>query len=109
MGNEVLNILEFKARKKYYECLEKESQIKQEQLQKQNEVLHDYVWELEQEFTKVMESIHSYKAKKDSMLKKLAGLLDKQEYRSLAQEDVPQQDDHMKWLTTPWPASRAPS
>merc|ERR1712232_598777 len=62
-ANEVLNILEFKARKKYYECLEKESQIRQEQLQKQNDVLHDYVWELEREFTKVMEEIHKQSQK----------------------------------------------
>merc|ERR1712232_1198436 len=109
-ANEVLQILEFKARKKYYECLEKESLQKQEQLQRQNDVLHDYVWEHEREFTKVMESIHSYKAKKDSMLTKLAGLLDKQEYRNLAQEDaVREEDGHMKWLTVPWPASKAPS
>jgi len=109
-ADQVLQILEFKARKKYYEQLEKESQVRQERLQRQNEVLHDYVWELEQEFTKVMESIHSYKAKKDSMLTKLAGLLDKQEYRNLAPpEDAANKSEHMKWLTVPWPASRAPS
>merc|ERR1712232_188274 len=76
-ANQVLNLLEYKSRKKYYQCLQQESESRREQFNKQNEVLFDYATELEREFTRVMDSIHSLKDKKQSMLTKLAGLLDK--------------------------------
>lgn len=82
-ADEVVKMLEFKANKKYYQYLQIESEQRQELLRSQNEVLHDYVCELETEFTKVMELIHKNRAKKEVMLTKLAGLLDRTMYRHL--------------------------
>merc|ERR1719215_2318535 len=70
-----LDLLEFKARRKYYNCLQLESEQRQDMLRRQNDVMYDYVYELERDFTRVMGSIHSLKAKKHSMLTKLAGIL----------------------------------
>jgi len=80
-ADEVLKILEYKAQKKYYAALKVESEQRQGQLDKQNQVLHDYVCELEGEFTKIMERIHSLKSKKSVMMQKLAVLLDEEVYR----------------------------
>eukprot|EP00928_Gymnodinium_smaydae_P005980 TRINITY_DN12077_c0_g3_i1.p1 TRINITY_DN12077_c0_g3~~TRINITY_DN12077_c0_g3_i1.p1 ORF type:complete len:1726 (-),score=379.63 TRINITY_DN12077_c0_g3_i1:166-5343(-) len=74
-ADRVLDLLEFKARRKYYNCLQQESESRQDMLRRQNDVMYDYVSELEREFTRVMGSIHSLKAKKHSMLTKLAGIL----------------------------------
>lgn len=82
-ADEVLKMLEYKANKKYYQYLQIESEQRQELLRSQNEVLHDYVCELETEFSKVMELIHKNRAKKEVMLTKLAGLLDRSMYRHL--------------------------
>jgi len=73
----VCKLLEFKANKKYYQALQLESQQRQEHLKKQNEVLHEYACELEEEFTRIMQHIHNYRSKKQDMLTKLASLLDK--------------------------------
>jgi len=111
-ADKVLQLLEYKARKKYYDELKKESENRQDELKRQNEVLHDYVWELEKEFTKVMGHIHRFKVKKEHMLAILAGLLDNKEYDYLpgvASADEAHQGDkqHLDRLRMPWPASRA--
>mmetsp|Transcript_78496 Transcript_78496/g.138221 ORF Transcript_78496/g.138221 Transcript_78496/m.138221 type:complete len:1600 (-) Transcript_78496:20-4819(-) len=74
--DEVLKILESKSSKMYYQYLQLESLHRQEQLRNQNTVLHDYVCELEKEFTAISGKIHEYRTKKELMLTKLAGLLD---------------------------------
>ncbi|CAK0861216.1 unnamed protein product [Prorocentrum cordatum] len=71
----VLRILEFKAHKKYYHALLKESERRQRQLQSQNEVLHEYACELEEEFRKLMQKKSDLSATKKGLLTKLAGLL----------------------------------
>jgi len=82
-ADQVLKLLEYKANKKYYQYLQIESERRQDLLRKQNDVLHDYVCELETEFSRVMELIHKNRAKKELMLRKLAGLLDRSMYRHL--------------------------
>merc|ERR1712032_1563205 len=73
----VCKMLEFKANKRYYTSLQTESQQRQEHFKKQNDVLHEYGCELEDEFTKIMKQIHNYRSRKQNMLTQLAGLLDK--------------------------------
>ena len=82
--DQVLRILENKAYKRYFQNLQVESEQRQLFFQQQNEVLHDYVCELEQEFSKISGTIHNYRTKKELMLTKLAGLLDRGEYRHLS-------------------------
>jgi len=107
-AGEVLKLLEYKANKKYYTYLRMESEQRQELLRKQNDVMHDYVCELEKEFTKIMESIHSYRSKKEVMLTKLAGLLDKTAYRNLERGGVPPREEamsiggHLNRLSMEW-------
>ncbi|CAJ1345044.1 unnamed protein product [Effrenium voratum] len=81
--DQVLRILENKAYRRYFQNLQLESEQRQQLLLQQNEVLHDYVCELEKEFSDISETIHNYKTKKELMLKKLAGLLDRSEYSKL--------------------------
>jgi hypothetical protein len=102
-----LKILEFKARRKYYQCLQAESESRRALFNKQNMVLNEYAAELEREFSRVMSSIHDFKEKKQSMLSKLAGLLDKVEFHSdvvkgNGGEEEVQDDSHMARLTVPW-------
>eukprot|EP00930_Biecheleria_cincta_P070370 TRINITY_DN58004_c0_g1_i1.p1 TRINITY_DN58004_c0_g1~~TRINITY_DN58004_c0_g1_i1.p1 ORF type:complete len:1631 (-),score=287.31 TRINITY_DN58004_c0_g1_i1:88-4980(-) len=82
--HEVLKICENKANRKYFQHLRSESNDRQDKLRSQNEVLHDYVCELEKEFSKNSEEIQNYRTKKELMLKKLAGLLDRGEYSNIA-------------------------
>jgi len=46
-AHQVLLTLENKANKRYYDSLEKESHHRMKQFNKQNEVLHDYVCQLD--------------------------------------------------------------
>jgi len=108
-ASDILESLEFKAKEKYYKMLEKESQDRKQYLQQQNEVLYDYVCELEEEFKKIMGSIHNYKAKKRMMLNKLSDLLGTDTPATSGRNpSTPQVQDreHMSRLTSPWPESR---
>eukprot|EP00931_Biecheleriopsis_adriatica_P003779 TRINITY_DN105539_c0_g1_i1.p1 TRINITY_DN105539_c0_g1~~TRINITY_DN105539_c0_g1_i1.p1 ORF type:complete len:1627 (-),score=332.39 TRINITY_DN105539_c0_g1_i1:145-4959(-) len=89
--DEVLKICENKANRKYYQYLQHESEHRREMLGDQNEVLHDYVCELEKEFMQISETIHSYQTKKELMLTKLAGLLDRGKYDDAT--SAPEQPD----------------
>lgn len=80
--DQVLRILENKARRSHFQNLLVESQQRQHLVEQQNEVLHDYVCELEKEFSALSGTIHTYKHKKELMLSKFAGLLDKREFSS---------------------------
>jgi len=82
--DQVLKILENKSYRKYYQNLLAESVQRQQHFQQQNEVLHDYVCELEKEFADISDAIYNYRSKKELMLTKLAGLLDRGEYSHLA-------------------------
>ena len=84
--DQVLRILENKAYKRYFQNLQQESEQRQLLFQQQNEVLHDYVCELEQEFSSLSGDVHNYRSKKELMLTKLAGLLDRGEYKHLRLE-----------------------
>merc|ERR1712217_1010540 len=75
-ADKVTKLLEFKANSMYYQQLESESERRQQHLARQNDVLHDYVCELEKEFEKIMGEIHSLEGKKGAMLAKLQGLLE---------------------------------
>lgn len=81
--NMVLKVLEYKAKKQYYDQLRKESEEHVHRLDLQNQYLHEYVWELETEFAKIMTEIHDFKGKKDALLRRLAGVLDREEYKDL--------------------------
>ncbi|CAE7205854.1 TBB [Symbiodinium natans] len=81
--DQVLKILENKSYRKYYQNLLAESVQRQQLFQQQNEVLHDYVCELEKEFADISDAIYNYRSKKELMLTKLAGLLDRGEYSHL--------------------------
>eukprot|EP00435_Cladocopium_sp_Y103_P043473 s1016_g12.t1 len=74
--DKVLQILENKASTHYFQYLERESEQRQDLIEKQNEVLHDYVCELEHEFCELTGAVSSYQTKKDMMLAKLSGVLD---------------------------------
>eukprot|EP00927_Polykrikos_kofoidii_P015684 TRINITY_DN17007_c0_g1_i1.p1 TRINITY_DN17007_c0_g1~~TRINITY_DN17007_c0_g1_i1.p1 ORF type:complete len:1457 (+),score=287.55 TRINITY_DN17007_c0_g1_i1:398-4372(+) len=105
-ADKAMEILEHKAMKKYYQCLQLESEGRQAHFRKQNGVLFEYVTELEIEFTKVLGSIQTYKEKKRSMLTKLAGLLDRSLYADVnGKRSGEEEDDHMAMLTRPWPQS----
>jgi len=81
--DQVLKILENKSYRRYYQNLLTESVSRQQLFQQQNEVLHDYVCELEKEFAHISDAIYNYRSKKELMLTKLAGLLDRGEYSHL--------------------------
>jgi len=101
--DQVLKILEHKANRKYYQSLQMESEHRQDQLRKQNEVLHDYVCELEGEFGMIMNGIHRYKSKKELMLTKLAGLLDREQYKHLDRTATDKDDEsHLARLSRNW-------
>lgn len=104
-ASDVLSTLEFKAKKRYYEKLKIESQNRFKMFDEQNKVLHDYACELETEFTRIMENIHRYRAKKDVMIMKLSGLLDKESYKHLDTSSEPEDRSHMKRFSIPWPDS----
>ena len=74
--DQVVRILENKAFKRYFQNLQTESEQRQLFFQQQNEVLHDYVCELENEFSQLSGTIHNYRTKKKEMIKQLAGLID---------------------------------
>ena len=80
--DQVLRILENKARRSHFQNLLLESEQRQHLVEQQNEVLHDYVCELEREFSALSGTIHTYKHKKELMLSTFAGLLDKREFSS---------------------------
>lgn len=82
--DKVLQILENKAGTHYFKYLERECEQRQDLIEKQNEVLHDYVCELEHEFCELSGAISSYQTRKDTMLAKLSGVLDP-EYSQLEQ------------------------
>lgn len=82
--DQLVRILENKAYKRYFQNLQLESEQRQQFFQQQNEVLHDYVCELEQEFSTLSGAIQNFRGKKEMMLAKLAGLLDRGEYQSLS-------------------------
>ena len=82
--DKVLQILENKASTHYFQYLERESEQRQDLIEKQNEVLHDYVCELEHEFCELSGAVSSYQTKKDMMLAKFSGVLDP-EYSQLEQ------------------------
>eukprot|EP00439_Symbiodinium_sp_Y106_P000159 s5502_g1.t1 len=63
--DQVLKILENKSYRKYYQNLLAESVQRQQHFQQQNEVLHDYVCELEKEFADISDAIYNYRSKKD--------------------------------------------
>lgn len=73
-----------------------------EMFKKQNDILHDYACELEAEFADIMQKIHVFKAKKDMMIGKLAGVLDKQ-YKQLDTSGLPEDTSHLTRLSIPWP------
>ena len=81
--DKVLQVLENKASTHYFQDLQRESEQRQDLIERQNEVLHDYVCELEHEFCELSGAITGYQAKKDVMLAKLSCLLDP-EYAELA-------------------------
>ena len=81
--DQVVRILENKAYKRYFQNLQTESEQRQQFFQQQNEVLHDYVCELENEFSDLSGTIHNYRTKKTEMIKQLAGLIDPEEYKHL--------------------------
>eukprot|EP00929_Paragymnodinium_shiwhaense_P119873 TRINITY_DN91784_c0_g1_i1.p1 TRINITY_DN91784_c0_g1~~TRINITY_DN91784_c0_g1_i1.p1 ORF type:complete len:1763 (-),score=337.97 TRINITY_DN91784_c0_g1_i1:482-5770(-) len=102
--------LEYKARKKYYTCLQNESEWRRDAIQKQNHVLHDYASELESKFSEIMQQINSFKTKKQQLMAKMALLLDKKEYIHVFPEERKKEDalvgaqkPHMARLTYPWP------
>jgi hypothetical protein len=103
MASDILNILECKARQRWYNCLREESQTRSEMFRQQNAILHDYACELEGKFSEIMQKIHVFKAKKEQMITKLAGLLDRKAYQHLDTSGEVRSQDHMKRLTTPWP------
>mmetsp|Transcript_22037 Transcript_22037/g.48940 ORF Transcript_22037/g.48940 Transcript_22037/m.48940 type:complete len:1773 (+) Transcript_22037:56-5374(+) len=108
-ASDILESLEFKAKQRYYKMLEEESNNRQQHLHAQNEVLYDYVCELEEEFKKIMGSIHSYKDKKRMMLSKLGDLLGTDAPGSSSRAPALTQGhdrQHMARLTSPWPESR---
>lgn len=81
--DQVVRILENKAFKRYFQNLQTESEQRQHFFQQQNEVLHDYVCELEGEFSDLSGKIHDYRTKKKEMIKQLASLIDPQEYKQV--------------------------
>jgi len=106
---DILAILECKAKQKWYRCLQEESQARLEMFKKQNEILHDYACELEAEFADIMQKIHVFKAKKDMMIMKLAGLLDKQSYKHLDTSGAAEDKSHLTRLSMPWPEATVQS
>ena len=74
--DQVVRILENKSFKRYFQNLQTESEQRQSFFQQQNEVLHDYACELENEFSELSGTIHDYRTKKKEMIKQLAGLID---------------------------------
>merc|ERR1719482_706726 len=100
---DILSILECKAKQKWYKELQEESKRRLEMFRKQNEILHDYACELEGEFADIMQKIQVFKAKKDMMIVKLSGLLDKAAYKDLDKSGAAPDRSHMARLSSPWP------
>lgn len=88
-ASQILKILEVKAQREYYKYLQQESGKKQDHLQHQSKVMHDYICELEDEFKEVVKRSHIFKNEKDKMLRKLALSVDGKEYASLDRGDDP--------------------
>ncbi|CAE7620557.1 TBB [Symbiodinium pilosum] len=103
--DQVLKILENKSYRKYYQNLLAESQQRQQLFQQQNEVLHDYVCELEKEFADISDAIYNYRSKKELMLTKLAGLLDRGECTHISDrpEEEGQPNDRVEASDQPSP------
>lgn len=93
----VLRILEHKASERYFHFILKESEARQEQLQKQNAIIFNYARELEAEFSSVQKSIDAFSSKKKEILMKLEGLLDRSE-----KEEKQGERSHLAMLTMPW-------
>jgi hypothetical protein len=107
--SDILQILEHKAKTKYFEYLELQSLEYQRTYESQNVVLHEYVCELEDEFKKIMEKIHTDRAKRNIMLKKLDGLLGKEhEHAAGGKGNQDVRPSHLARLTMPWPKSEIP-
>lgn len=100
---DILAILECKAKQKWYRCLQEESQQRLGMFKKQNEILHDYACELEGEFADIMQKIQVFKAKKEQLIMRLSGLLDKQAYKHLDTSGAPEDKSHLTRLSIPWP------
>lgn len=100
---DILSILECKAKQKWYRCLQEESESRLTMFRKQNDILHDYACELEAAFSDIMQKIAVFKAKKDMMITKLSGLLDKGSYKHLDTSGAPEDKSHLERLSIPWP------
>lgn len=72
----ILQILENKASTQYFQHVQRESEQRQDLIEQQNEILHEYVCELESEFSKLSSTINTCQGKKALILSKLSGLLD---------------------------------
>lgn len=102
-ASHILSILECKALQKWYRCLQEESELRLTMFRNQNNILHDYACELEANFADIMQKIHVFKAKKDMMITKLSGLLDKQSYKHLDSSGILEDRSHLERLSIPWP------
>eukprot|EP00438_Fugacium_kawagutii_P036755 Skav205311 [mRNA] locus=scaffold3444:122952:123763:+ [translate_table: standard] len=74
--DKVLKILKNKAGTRYFQHLQRASEQRQDLIDQQNEVLHDYVCELEHEFSEVSKKIATNEEKKDFILSNLSVILD---------------------------------
>lgn len=74
--DKVLKILENKAGTRYFQQLQRASEQRQDLIVQQNEVLHDYVCELEHEFSEMSKKIATHEAKKEFILSNLSVILD---------------------------------
>jgi hypothetical protein len=108
LSADILEILKCKAKRQWYQALVDESQSKENIFRDQNDILHEYACELEVYFSQIMGEIQQFKGKKDTMIVKLSGLLDKQTYKqyqdpaqSGATED--RRPPHLARLSIPWP------
>ena len=72
----ILQILENKASTQYFQHVQRESEQRQDLIEQQNEILREYVCELESEFSKLSSTINTCQGKKALILSKLSGLLD---------------------------------
>ena len=105
LSSNVLSILEYKAKEKWFKALEEESISRLDAFRRQNDILHDYACQLESEFSSIMQKIQLFKTKKEAILGKLAGVLDKQTYKSLDKNSSADDLSHLRRLSIPWPDS----